>query len=108
MCYQDSREGDRQVQRGPNVQQPPQLEQHLTEFKDRLKVIEIVDPTWELEKEEEQPQLLSDYKDKCAEQVLDFTEQEETLERKAGRWGWGRGQRVEWHGEWLIKETFQI
>ena len=75
MCYQG--------QHGPNVQQPPQLEQHLTEFKDRLKVIEIVDPTWELEKEEEQHQLLSDYEDKCAEEVPNLTEQVETLEREA-------------------------
>ena len=97
-------QGVRQVQPGPDVQQPPQLEQHLTELKD----IKLADLTWELEEEQEQHQLLSDYEDKCAEEVLDLTEQEETLERKAGRWGWGRGQRVEWHGEWLIKETFQI
>ena len=38
---------------------------------------------WELEYEEEQHQLLSDYEDKCAEEVLDLTKQAETLEREA-------------------------
>ena len=67
------------MQPGPDVQQPPQLEQHLTELKD----IKLADLTWELEEEQEQDQLLSDYEDKCAEEVLDLTEQVETLEREA-------------------------
>ena len=67
------------MQPGPDVQQPPQLEQHLTELKD----IKLADLTWELEEEQEQHQLLSDYEDKCAEEVLDLTEQVETLEREA-------------------------
>ena len=71
------------MQPGPDVQQPPQLEQHLTELKDRLKDIKLADLTWELEEEQEQHQLLSDYEDKCAEEVLDLTEQVETLEREA-------------------------
>ena len=36
-----------------------------------------------LENEEEQHQLLSDYEDKCAEEVPNLTEQVETLEREA-------------------------
>ena len=40
-----------------------------------MKDIKLADLTWELEEEQEQHQLLSDYEDKCAEEVLDLTEQ---------------------------------
>ena len=46
-----------------------------------MKDIGLADLTWELE--EEQHQLLSDYEDKCAEEVPNLTEQVETLEREA-------------------------